>query len=553
MAEDQEAEQYAEEAQDTAEDASGVADENALPSGLTGAPPPEALPVIPGAPAPAVGSVVTPPATAPANPEAARQGEFAAGQEGVQAAEGQASAVQEGNDVEQARLAAIADQQRDENIDRQADQQAEVDARDKFAKQVSDANDAVKNFKFQDHFANESTARKAANAISVFLGGLGNLGGQAPGSANYALQALETHEKEDYDQQLQYLNSAKYFADKKREGYTDLLSQQREDRRTAELNYAAKRSAIADEFASQASSARGKANYAAAQMEIAKRKEDVAKRQTDVFKDISSEEYQKARGQAALLKANKHRGTGGGSSTGDKGYAALLDELQSHPEYGPGDQAKAALKFGVPTNAKAGRNSLKTALDVVAKGQGAGVRDERQVDKEVQEFSKSNGVPDIIKKQRELTTLQKELSDNPHNPLLQALAVEKAVSAARGGAASKQALSLALGHLGGTLDNAESVISKIRSGEIGPKQLENFNGFINGQLGAAQAEGKTAYDNFDKYIEAQPPAKKTALEAARGRVFSGLHGFQGAAPAGPSAAALKTNSALERLGGVRIE
>jgi hypothetical protein len=57
--------------------------------------------------------------------------------------------------------------------------------------------------------------------------------------------------------------------------------------------------------------------------------------------------------------------------------------------------------------------------------------------------------------------------------------------------------------------------------------MENFNAFINGQLGAAQAEGKDKYEDFNKYIESQPPERKPGLIAQRGRLFSGMDGFGG--------------------------
>ena len=113
-----------------------------------------------------------------------------------------------------------------------------------------------------------TVARRFAR-FAVFLGGLGNLGGQAPGSPNRALDGLEENIRADHDQQLAYLNSAKYFADKQAEGVTDLFKQQQSDRHEAELDYANKKLATADKFTELAQTARGKQNYDAAMIEVA--------------------------------------------------------------------------------------------------------------------------------------------------------------------------------------------------------------------------------------------------------------------------------------------
>jgi len=238
----------------------------------------------------------------------------------------------------------------------------------------------------------------------------------------------------------------------------------------------------------------------------------------------------------AEIAARRHAAKAGGAD-GGAGLGANAAELAKRIAAGnngqPLSQAEmisAATELGIPLEAKAGRVSLATIAKESrfnadnarkdASGQGGATAD-------VNKWAITNGIDAIGKSQRELGALQKELTDNAHNPLQQALAVEKAVSAARGGAASRQALALALQHLGGSLDNAEGIISKIRSGELSPGQMKNFTDFVNGQLGAAQQQGKDAYDNYQKYVASLPPEKQRAAKAQVGRLFSGFHGFGG--------------------------
>lgn len=280
---------------------------------------------------------------------------------------------------------------------------------------------------------------------------------------------------------------------------------------------------------------------------VQKLQADALQLREKTLRDIAQDETSLARADIAALAKKKAAGGGGGAAAGGAAEK-LAQAIQEGKDGKPLTQAEmihAANALGVPLEAKAGRVSLKTIAaestfnaDQARKNAASGLAGDRLASKDVKDWAKTNGVDAIAKQQRELSALQKELADNPHNPLQQALAVEKAVSAARGGAASKQALALALGHLGGTLDNADAVISKIRSGEIGPKQMENFKGFISGQLGAAQNEGRKAYDSYNQYMEsATDPGAKARLLQERSRLFSGLSGFGGRSEGAPARAA----------------
>jgi hypothetical protein len=278
-------------------------------------------------------------------------------------------------------------------------------------------------------------------------------------------------------------------------------------------------------------------------------KEKAVKTQLENEKLRAETELARARAAAAAKKA-KGAGAGGGGVPGDAvgrlkqfitegvdGRAATPKEIQDKAD-----------ELKIPAFAKAGRPSVEAITKSVAFVEGLGAKkdaaaaklglaqskegrqQQAQADKEADTWGKQNGLPDIAKKQRELGGLLKKLDDNKDNPVQQKLALEQAVSAARGGAASKQALALALESLGGTLDNAAGTIEHMVSGGFGGKQMQNFQSFINGQLGTAQKEGKDAFDNYDKFVAGQPAEKKAGLLAARARLFSGLHGFGAAAP-----------------------
>src|SRR6185503_16214855 len=192
-------------------------------------------------PAPAVDSATESPAAPPAvptTPQEAGAGAFKAGMAAADAAEDKGQAAIEESDALKAKLEQQRQDAEDERVRRQMDDAAAEDARNEFNGRLTSAQEKVRDFKFHDYFENPAHMSRALARFSVFLGGLGNLGGQAPGAPNRALDHLEDDIRRDHEDQLAYLNSAKYFADKQREGYGDLLKQQAVDRQEAELDYA---------------------------------------------------------------------------------------------------------------------------------------------------------------------------------------------------------------------------------------------------------------------------------------------------------------------------
>lgn len=525
----------------------------------------------------APGAPTAAPATtseAPKSPDATRD---------LEAAQSEEKKAQEASDKAKIDLAkagqpALEEQQKireqqvaaqQETIRRQQEIQKRYDSADYAAQQqLKQSQDAVKNFKFRDYFADDKGgtdwARKIGAALATALGAFG--AGLTHGP-NYALQILNKDMDDAHQHDLDHLQQLKDEEVQARTGIQDAqLARQkaladltvsdaaRDKLVAAQLEQAAARKASA-EFAPglQAQAAKLKAD--AAQKDAAAKKQLI-----DVNLKLQDEQRKKTLDEASIAEKNAQAGLanaktthmahkgggvggGGGSATsvGENAekLAKAIREGHDGKPLTDDEIIHLATQYHIPLAGKAGvvtldkvRSVAKFDADAALKAKRAGIQDERLDNTEANAWAKENGLDAINKKQRELSSLQDELNNNKGNPLAQALAVEKAVSAARGGAASKQALGLALEHLGGTLDNAKSVIDKIKDGTLGEKKMQNFQGFLNGQLGAAQKEGKEKYDAFNKYIESQPADKRAALLNQRGRLFSGFAGFGANSPQG---------------------
>ena len=349
-------------------------------------------------------------------------------------------------------------------------------------------------------------------ALAIALGGLG--GGQ-----NQALQIYDNRMKQAYAQHQAEIDGAWKIYEA--QGKNVQAARDGRENAITDLNLltAARHEAAADQL-EQMKIAQGIPAAQAAQDANV-----VAIRQKAL--DIRRDEAKKAQDKVEWDTYGKARGAGGGGGGANKG----LSELIAMKEQGKPDSeiAARAAQLGIAPKVWA------PAIKEVRVGSNAsarlGLSEDKQVTKEASDWAKANGLTQIEKQQRELSELQKVLHDQPNNPLAQALAVEKAVSAARGGAASRQALDLALHHLGGSLDNAEAFIQKIRDGQLAPGQRKNFMDFLNGQISTARAAGKEKYDAYEKYIQDAPADKREGLLGSRGKLFSGMLGYgESAAP-----------------------
>lgn len=425
------------------------------------------------------------------------------------------------------------------------------------------------------HINSYWTNKTVADQIQVGVGllasgwaqGLSAVGGN-PNTQNVALKLLTDDMDRDFARQQAEIANLRETEKMRRTGLIDAQAANAKMMDALKTHQLAARQAVIDELSAKmksfgATDADIEANEA---LTALKQKQLDAKRAVDrqdaadaekKLRDQAQAEKDRAEAELARVKAKaggfaprKGAGAGGGGAavTGDavgKLKTAIENGVDGRP-LGAGEIQKIADGLGIPAYAKAGRPSVDAITKSVAFVAGQGTKKaaadnklQKQIDTETQAWAKENGINDIAKKQRELSAVLDEVKNAPHNPLQQALAVEKAVSSARGGAASKQALALALHHLGGKWDSIEAFVQGARDGELGEKQMQNFIGFMTNQLGTAQKEGKDAYDNYGKYVEAQPAEKRAGLLAARGQLFSGLHGFGGKesplAPIGPPA------------------
>lgn len=455
----------------------------------------------------------------------------------------------------------------DAGIKHAEDIQARYDAADKAAaEQVAQTQAALKGFKFKDYWSDKSAGQRVLSALAVALGGFGAGLTHTP---NYALQILDKEMDEDHVRQVEQL---KQLSDQDVTAHTGIAdARAARTRALADLTMAdAQKDRLIAGQLEEAAARSTDANYKnVVAADVAKKREAAAAKDVEAQKMLRTMNLEdqvkaaqidemKARAEQARAHAAgtggfvpRHGKTaGGGGGAGGGALATNAGELAKRIRMGVEENGTrrpltqdeaiaAAAELHIPLNGKPSQTTLTSIMagskfnaEEARKDHRAGIADDRLLSKEAESWKKSNGIDSIAKTQRELGAVLNEVKTAPHNPLQQALAVEKAVSAARGGAASKQALQLALNHLGGKWDSIESMVQGARNGELGQAQMDNFIGFINNQLGTAQKEGKDAYDGFNKYIESQPAEKRAALTGERGRIFSGLHGFGGKAEGG---------------------
>lgn len=403
-----------------------------------------------------------------------------------------------------------------------------------------------------DPEADKSFGQRLLTALAI---GLGQYSAAMNHTTNQAAEIVGQATKDNYARQRAAIEQQKENAIRAGQDVQEAVAAAAQKNHDLLSKQAGQIAAFKDRFATESA----RLGIPEARIAASKTVLDLDKQALEARQKILASTDTVVRQQTARELRGRATGAGGGSGPGVSSAAAeLVKRMETAKAAGSpmsqGDLITAANELHIPLDAKGGHTSLKTILAQATTNAGTGLRDERQLSKETAQWAAENGVTKIATQQRELGAVLEEVQNAPHNPLQQALAIEKAVSSARGGAASKQALALALGHLGGKWDSIEAVIQGARDGEISQKQMDNFVGFMRNQLGTAQGEGKTAYDNFNKYIESQPAERRKALEQERSRVFSGLHGFQGSgetkAPAGAPATdkRARVQAALDKPG-----
>jgi len=546
-----------------------ITDETAWPPPVPAEAPGMVPPPVPGAPIQPPGAPVQPApgptdAAPPATGSIADITGAAGASEKARAASDQAQIdLMSSGAPANAQLADIAKEKRENALLQQADNEEKMrqyDAADAEAqKQIAQAQEAKRNFKFKDFWADKSTARRIGSALAVAFGAYG---AAMTHTQNYALEILNKEMDDDHRRQvedLQRLNDNEVMATT---GLQDARAARVRALQDIGLKAADADKVIAAKADEVAAISRDEQQKAALSAFAAKLRQDAADKtlQTRIglrnailagnAGELKNAELQ---AHARLLNAQAdaggfayRHGRPGAGGGGGGGHSEALQDLIDKKS-----PAEVQAKYKLSDKALA--NLMTTAGKAAATARGdqrAGLQEQRQLAKEASEWAKTNNIPALVKKQDELSAVLEEVKNAPHNPLQQALAVEKAVSSARGGAASRQALDLALHHLGGKWDSIESMVQGAKDGELGQKQMDNFLGFMTNQLGTAQAEGKRKYDEFNKFVDSQPAARRDEILASRGRIFSGLHGF-GGQPKGGGGASIPPGAKVGTKGGVR--
>lgn len=427
-------------------------------------------------------------------------------------------------DAAQRDEAAIAERDK-QRAQIEADYQKRLDAAN--AKAQADYQ-AYREMGIKDPEADQSFGHKLLAAIAI---GLGQYSAGINGGPNQALNIIQTANSNNIARQKEAIEKKLKEAELSGRDAADVEKERAEAYRNLDLKHAALLESSAGMLRTKLAGIGVPAAQIAMNADIQKLEAEALQRREGVMENIRKDETSLARADIAAAARKKHVGGGGG------GADAMAKFVEAAGALKPGDPIPPALAV---LGRQAGLKPNQVASEVDryrnsgAKAAAAGAGADRQESKEANDWAKQNGLAAISKQQRELGELQKVITDNAHNPLAQALAIEKAVAVARQGAASRQALSLALQHMGSSLDSAEGWIQQIKTGELPKGKMQNFISFLNGQRGAAQAEGKKAYDNFNKYATALPADQQARALQSRSRLFSGLDGFGGAAAeAGP--------------------
>jgi len=470
---------------------------------------------IPGMPTPVPAAPVETPMS---EDIARRQGEQDKANAAINAATAQRMANEAQAADEEARL------ERADYLQRRQDAEKDLDARIKQYEQARLVNP-------REHVSTKSR-------LAVIFGGLGAALRSAGGgsSENRALDQLQKQWDDDTAIQKANIATLRDTAVMARTRLEDVDTGRRQMLRDADARLLAKYNLALKQGEAQLKSQGASQAEIDADGRIVKLRAAQAAAKIQAQKDADTHALNQARiARLNAQAARDQRKAKGGGGGGGGGGGALTKFVEQAGQLAPGDPIPPDL---VVLGRQAGLkvNQIASEVDKYrgsgAKAVKAGIQTERQLSKEAEAWAKKNNIAPLIKKQDELNAVMEELDTAPHNPLAQALAVEKAVSSARGGAASKQALALALEHLGPKYTSMEDVYRSIRSKEIGEKQMENFIGFMRAQLGQAQGEGKKKFDEYNNFIASQPEGRRAELEAQRGQIFSGLHGFgEGQSPA----------------------
>lgn len=411
--------------------------------------------------------------------------------------------------------------------------------------------DALNENKSHTVFTGKSTFQKAMAYVGLAMGavgaGLSAAGGHPTG--NTAIAQLNTMMDDDFKRQHENIMNLKDDVAMSRTGLNDAKTAK--EQLTYDL--IAKQGAADKVLLANATARLSGLGVSAADLDSQQVIVDLRQRLLDNHKEATQYAQKtyidnlKAQAERDELEARAsyyasggaRRRTGGGGSGGnaaiDKKAVDFGTWLDAHPDATPGEKQNAAVNdFGIPLKAKAGHTSYDTVMADRVRDKKLGQGDERQSFRDVGAWEKDNDVKKVIEKQQQLGSVVGVLKSAPNNGAAQAAAIEKMVSAARGGAASKQALQLGLDHLGGVDAQFDSFLSHLKDGSFGDK-MKVLTDYLGAAQGDSQREGKELYDKFQKFKNSAPPDKQKGIQGEESRIFSGLYGYGSggnAAPAG---------------------
>lgn len=403
---------------------------------------------------------------------------------------------------------------------------------------------ALKDFKFRDLWESKTTVQKIGSALSTALLAIGAGMMKTP---KYAIDILQKEKDDDHAKQVAHLNQLKDEDVMARTGIADVRAARTKALADITLGDAHKDKVIAAQFEESALRAKNANSAEQANAYAKKLRLDSAEKEVSAQKMIRdfqiAEEGAKAKAAEQAALANLHntqaaaggynprtgrgRGAGGGSGGGGgRGDAlSVFTAAATDGKTSDADLAKMGLAAGLKP-AQVATEVLRIRTSGTKENILAGKADASLTAK-VNDWMTRHDVKKVEGAQHDIAGILKVMQDAPHNPHAQASAFEKSVSAARGGAATRTALEIAMQHMGGAGDTLEAKIQKFKNGEFGEQQMKNLVGAMQAQLAAQQQHGKELYDAFEDFRSTLPDHQAEQSLSERARVFSGFSGFGG--------------------------
>jgi hypothetical protein len=434
-----------------------------------------------------------------------------------------------------------ASRRTEENLRYQQERQKRSDA---IERAVQDRMEAQKDLS-RGWWATSTTGEKIGAALLMTFGsyqaGMQNVAaaqlGQVGRAENEGWKTVQGLMAQDYQRKQARLASASNSVLEARYGYKDAADNHRAAQNDLDADAAAKYRMIAKE-AEQHLRARGASDAEIkGNVIIADALEKAQERETGIHE--REEQFQVNREKAAaenqLAKAHLEQGERQIQATAASHKDSLAERHWEH-----------AMALADRADARRGAGGAERRADL---------QDRRVADKEINDFSKSNQLPELTKQQMALKKASgllngKEAAD----PLTQVLVLQEFDKASKGGTATAAAMNTALSHLAGGSDRIDQFIEKTRTGGLSSAQLATLRKSLGTALAANKDEVDNVHNAFQQTFRKNPMYRDEVVNSGADRLFGSL-GYSrnpapAAAPAAPPPAAAKVISAP---GGVRYE